>query len=311
MLYKVPYQLVGGVRFYSRREVKDVLAILRVIHNPQSNVDFLRVVKNTPLGKGIGDKSVSELESYAAKLGFSLYDAMNRAVMSQTTDDRRRTTEALGTPQFTLPTAKFRTLLATLEELIASRSELPVVGLIDSLLAKSEYHEALQDGTQEGEERWQNVLELRTVAENYADLPPTEALEQFLEDVALLSDVDSLKEEKDAVTLITLHAAKGLEYPVVFIIGMDEGILPHKRSLDEEAEGKEGAIEEERRLDPDERAFALPGRRASRPGDGPRPWNCVPACVVWRQAQHRTRERPQRRGYPGRAGKHLREGIRR
>jgi DNA helicase-2/ATP-dependent DNA helicase PcrA len=142
-----------------------------------------------------------------------------------------------------LPTARFEQMLGTLEELIASKNELPVVGLLDLLLERTRYEEFVKDGTDEGEERWQNVLELRTQAEKYAELPAPEGLHLFLEDVALMSDADTIKEEKDAITLITLHAAKGLEYPVVFIVGMDEGILPHSRSLEDENQ-----LEEERRL---------------------------------------------------------------
>ena len=246
MLYGIPYQLVGGVRFYSRREVKDVLAVLRVAHNPQSSVDLRRVLENTPLGKGIGSKTIAELESYAARLNVSMYEAMGVALKSQRPKDAEKL--APGTPTFPISTGKFAPLLTAFEEIIASRNELPVVGLLDLLLERTGYQEFLQDGTQEGEERWQNVLELRTVAENYADLPTPEALTRFLEDVALMSDVDSLKEERDAVTLITLHAAKGLEFPVVFIVGMDEGILPHKRALDAEEMGRESDMEEERRL---------------------------------------------------------------
>jgi DNA helicase-2/ATP-dependent DNA helicase PcrA len=246
MLYKVPYQLVGGVRFYSRKEVKDVLSILRVVHNPESNVDLVRMINNTPMGKGIGSKTVAELDEYATRLRVTLYEAMKRAVQ----DSRRDRADALppGTPVFTMPTAKFVPLLSHIEELIASRDDLPVVGLLDLLLSRTGYQEFLQDGTQEGEERWQNVMELRTVAENYADLPLPEQLGSFLEDVALMSDVDTLKEEKDAVTLITLHAAKGLEFPVVFIVGMDEGILPHSRALEAEEAGRDDQMEEERRL---------------------------------------------------------------
>jgi DNA helicase-2/ATP-dependent DNA helicase PcrA len=246
MLYKVPYQLVGGVRFYSRKEVKDVLSILRVVHNPESNVDLVRMIGNTPMGKGIGAKTVSELEIYAAKLGVTMFEAMKRAVQ----DARRDRADNLppGTPVFTLSTARFMPLIANIEELVASRDSLPVVGLLDLLLSKTGYQEFLQDGTDEGEERWQNVMELRTVAENYADMHFSEQLGRFLEDVALMSDVDTLKEEKDAVTLITLHAAKGLEFPVVFIVGMDEGILPHSRALEAEEAGRDDQMEEERRL---------------------------------------------------------------
>ncbi len=246
MLYRVPYQLVGGVRFYSRKEVKDVLSVLRVVHNPASNVDFLRMVNNTPLGKGIGSKTLADLEAYATKLGVSLYEAMHQALK----ESKRGKDEPIepGAPVFTTSTARFVPLLASVAELIASRVDLPVVGLLDLLLAKTGYQEFLQDGTEEGEERWQNVMELRTVAENYAELSVSEQLARFLEDVALMSDVDTLKEEKDAVTLITLHASKGLEFPVVFIVGMDEGILPHSRALEAEEAGKLDSMEEERRL---------------------------------------------------------------
>jgi DNA helicase-2/ATP-dependent DNA helicase PcrA len=241
MFYGVPYQLIGGVRFYSRREVKDVIAILRVVHTPQSNTDFVRMLKNTPVGKGIGAKTLEELEKYATRQGVSFYEAMHKIVQSNKPENRDKEIE--GAPAFSLPSGRFEPLLATLEEMIASRADLPVVGLLDLLLERTRYQEFLKDGTPEGEERWQNVLELRTQAEKYADLPTAEELGKFLEDVSLMSDPDTIREENDAVTLITLHAAKGLEYPVVFIVGMDEGILPHSRSLEDENQ-----MEEERRL---------------------------------------------------------------
>jgi DNA helicase-2/ATP-dependent DNA helicase PcrA len=168
---------------------------------------------------------------------------MHKIVESNKPENRDKTGEGAGAPAFNLPTGRFEPLLATLEEMIASRDELPVVGLLDLLLERTRYQEFLKDGTPEGDERWQNVLELRTQAEKYADLPNSEALGKFLEDVALMSDPDTIREEQDAITLITLHAAKGLEYPVVFIVGMDEGILPHSRSLEDESQ-----MEEERRL---------------------------------------------------------------
>ncbi|MFL5733717.1 MAG: ATP-dependent helicase [Chloroflexia bacterium] len=241
MFYGVPYQLIGGVRFYSRREVKDVISILRVVHTPQSNTDFVRMLKNTPVGKGIGAKTLEELEKYATRQELSFYQAMHKAVQSNKPENRDKAEE--GAPAFNLPTGRFEPLLATLEEMIASRNDLPVVGLLDLLLERTRYEEFLKDGTPEGEERWQNVLELRTQAEKYADVPTGEALGKFLEDVSLMSDPDTIREEQDAITLITLHAAKGLEYPVVFIVGMDEGILPHNRSLEDENQ-----MEEERRL---------------------------------------------------------------
>jgi DNA helicase II / ATP-dependent DNA helicase PcrA len=241
MFYGIPYQLIGGVRFYSRKEIKDVIAILRVVHTPQSNGDFVRVLRNTPVGKGVGAKTLEELEKHATRLGVSLYEAMHRAVQDQKPENKSKLPD--NAPVFGLPTTRFEPVLSTLEELIASKSDLPVVGLLDLLLERTRYEEFLKDGTPEGEERWQNVLELRTQAEKYADLAPAEALHTFLEDVALMSDADTIREEKDAVTLITLHAAKGLEFRVVFIVGMDEGILPHSRSLEDENQ-----MEEERRL---------------------------------------------------------------
>lgn len=246
MQYRVPYQLVGGVRFYSRKEVKDVLSVLRVVNNPSSNVDFVRMINNTPLGKGIGTKTLADLETYANKLEVPMFEAMHQAVK----DNKRGKEDTIepGTPLFTSNTTRFVPLLSSIEELIASKNDLPVVGLLDLLLAKTGYQEFIQDGTEEGEERWQNVMELRTVAENYAEIHVTEQLNRLLEDVALMSDQDTIKEEKDAVTLITLHASKGLEYPVVFIVGMDENILPHSRAVEAEEAGKLDSMEEERRL---------------------------------------------------------------
>jgi DNA helicase-2/ATP-dependent DNA helicase PcrA len=203
LTYRVPYQLVGGVRFSSRKEVKDVLSVLRVVNNPASNVDFLRMVNNTPLGKGIGNKTLADLEVYANKLEVSLFEARHQAVKDNTRG--KEDTLAPGTPVFSANTARFVPLLASIEELIASREDLPVVGLLDLLLAKTGYQEFLQDGTEEGEERWQNVMELRTVAENYAEFPASEQLNRLLEDVALMSDQDMIKDEKDAVTLIRTY----------------------------------------------------------------------------------------------------------
>src|SRR5207244_4957083 len=119
MFYGVPYQLIGGVRFYSRKEVKDVIAILRVVHTPQSNTDFVRMLKNTPVGKGIGAKTLEELEKYAAKQGLSLFEAMHKIVEGNKPENRDKADEEV--PAFNLPTGRFAPLLATLEEMIASR----------------------------------------------------------------------------------------------------------------------------------------------------------------------------------------------
>ena len=130
-----------------------------------------------------------------------------------------------------------------LEELIQARGELNLLELLDQVLEQSGYSRHVRDGTEEGDTRWENIMELRTVARDHADLPVATALSTFLENVALVSDVDNLDEAVDAPTLLTLHAAKGLEFPVVFIVGMEERLFPHSRSMEDREQ-----MEEERRL---------------------------------------------------------------
>ena len=233
--YNVPYQMVGGVRFYSRKEIKDVLALLRLIQNPFDSVAFARAINNTPLGKGIGAKTLSDLDKAAAARGVPVYTVLQ--LMEEGEQD------AGGGPALGVPTARLLPVLRTLNSFIAVREELNLPDLLDKVLEDTRLGDFLQDGSDEGLERWQNVMELRTQAGNYAELPPPEGLARFLEDVALISDLDNIQEEKDAVTLITLHAAKGLEFPTVFMVGMEEGLLPHSRSMDSLHE-----LEEERRL---------------------------------------------------------------
>ncbi|HEX6816860.1 MAG TPA: UvrD-helicase domain-containing protein [Ktedonobacterales bacterium] len=234
----VPYVVVGSKKFYERKEIKDVLAYLRLVANPQDNVSLKRII-NVPTRK-IGEKTVGELERWAQSQGVSLGDALPHVA--------EHPTLAAG-PKKAL--AAFSALVTNLRQ---QARELPLPGLIDHLLISSGYAQELRDGTEEGEERWHNVLELRRVAEDFAAIEPDIALDLFLENVALVSGAETTQtgeggtladEEhlKDAVTLITLHAAKGLEYPVVFIAGLEEGILPHSRSLESQQE-----LEEERRL---------------------------------------------------------------
>jgi DNA helicase-2/ATP-dependent DNA helicase PcrA len=223
----LPYRLVGATRFYARREVKDLIAFLRLIHNPAEGVSMARVINVPP--RAIGRKTVAVLEGAARTRGVSIYEVL-KAIQLPEEDG-----PALGT-------RAQRALAAFLEMLegwIAARAELTVVQLIDRALEDTNYADYLRDGTEEGEERWANVLELRNVAGEYADLTLTD----FLADVALVSDVDSLGDEVNAPTLLTLHSAKGLEFPVVFITGLEEGMLPHSRSLDDPDQ-----MAEERRL---------------------------------------------------------------
>ncbi len=225
------YKLVAGTRFYERREVKDIIAYLRLIQNPDDSVSLLRII-NVP-GRGVGKQTLAKLSSLAGSLGVSQYEALRRL-------DELKDSE---NPPFSSQTT--RALLGfvdIMEEFTARRRELGVVELLDLVVKRSGYQEYLA-AQPDGEERWDNILELRTVAQQYRDIPPPEGLTAFLEGVTLVSDVDGLDETVDAVTLITLHQAKGLEFPVVFIVGVEEGILPHIRSFDDP-----GQMEEERRL---------------------------------------------------------------
>ena len=210
--FGLAYQVVGGVSFYQRREVKDVLAYLRLLRNPRDSVAFGRVVNVPP--RGIGAKTQAALRDS---------DAL--------ADLPQRQRAAL---------ASFDRIVADVRAALADR-DLP--GVVDLLIERSGYGQYLRDGTEEGEERFANVLELRSLAEEFLRLPREEQLAAFLEEVALVSDQDEYQEERPAATLITLHAVKGLEFPIVFLTGMEEGVFPHARSLDDERQ-----LEEERRL---------------------------------------------------------------
>ena len=233
MREQIRYRLVGGTRFYERREVKDIIAYMRLIQNPHDSVAFARVV-NVP-ARGIGQKTLEELRRWADGLSLPLYAAL------QVLGDERE-------PQpHRLATRAVTSLLAFLElinGLIDEARTATVEALMASVLKKTNYREyLLADFEEDGEERWENVQQLLALAAEYEGLAPEAALPQLLEDVALVSPGDELEEELDAVTLITLHAAKGLEFPIVFIVGMEEGVLPHIRSFDDPAQ-----MEEERRL---------------------------------------------------------------
>ncbi len=225
--FAMPYQVVGGVRFYERREVKDVLAYLRLLENAYDQVALSRVINVPP--RGIGSKTQEELLLWARANDWRPADALLRAAEIATVAQRQ---------QHQL--ASFGRLLA---ELRADAGALPLQALVDRVVDACGLDRYLRDGTEEGEERWANVLELRTIATEYDELPVEEQLPRFLEEVALVSDVDSYREGAPAVTLITLHAVKGLEFRVVFLTGMEEGVFPHQRSMESEEE-----LEEERRL---------------------------------------------------------------
>jgi DNA helicase-2/ATP-dependent DNA helicase PcrA len=230
--YGTPYKLVAGTRFYERREVKDIIAYLRLIQNPVDSVSLLRII-NVPQ-RGIGQQSLDELSRWAGSQGVTEYRALQLLAESKATGAElpfsSRTVKSL---------AGFAVMI---ENLIEKSRELNTVALFDLLVENIGYKKYLES-LPDGEERWENILELRGVAQDYRDLSPQEGLAAFLESVALVSDVDSLVEKSDTVTLITLHQAKGLEFPVVFIVGMEDGILPHFKSIDDPTQ-----LEEERRL---------------------------------------------------------------
>ncbi|MBE9507267.1 MAG: UvrD-helicase domain-containing protein [Chloroflexi bacterium] len=217
----LPYRLVGATRFYARREIKDLIAFLRLIHNPTEGVSMARVINVPP--RSIGKKTVTALDDAAQERGVSVYETL-KEIPGELGGRAQRALAAF---------------LEMLERWIAAREQLTTAQLIDRVLEDTGYADYLRDGTEEGEDRWANVLELRNVAADYDDMTLTD----FLADVALVSDVDNLSEEVDAPTLMTLHSAKGLEFPVVFITGLEEGILPHSRSFDDAEQ-----MAEERRL---------------------------------------------------------------
>lgn len=219
----IPYRIVGGQRFYDRKEIKDLLAYLRLIFQPEDRISFERVV-NIP-ARGVGAKSLQGFFKWQVSEGITLLEALQRAN--------------------TCPgvTAKARASLMEVGDILASlrltMEDVPVAGLIDSLLRRIGYLKYLDDGSPQGEARQENVKELLSVAQEYEAI----GLAGFLEEVALVSDLDSANFDGDAVTLMTLHAAKGLEFQVVFMCGLEESIFPHSRALYDPNE-----MEEERRL---------------------------------------------------------------
>jgi DNA helicase-2/ATP-dependent DNA helicase PcrA len=241
--YGIRYQLVGGTRFYQRREVKDALAYLRILRNDSDQVSFERIL-NVP-ARGIGEKSLDELRVEAAggrtitPEGAADPAAPEPSYWKAVLSAADGSIAALG-PRARTALGGFAVLVSRLRTRIGVLS-LPE--LLDAVLEESGYRAMLADGSEEGEERWANLLELRSVTTRYDDLSPDDALDRFLEETALVADQDSYEVGADAVTLITLHAAKGLEFPVVFIGGLEEGVFPHSRSLDDEKQ-----LEEERRL---------------------------------------------------------------
>ena len=235
--YDVPYLLVGSVRFYQRQEIKDLVCYLRLIANHNDDVSFRRIV-NVPT-RGIGQRTMNELTRLAWDHGTSLYDAI---------DETAEMLERPGNYVAPLPARSIRALQdfkAMIDDLTDKSAEFEPAALIDAVLKRSGYGDYIESDAERGEERLENIRELQSVAKDFLDLGEEDLLTAFLERVSLVSDADNVGESADAVTLITLHQAKGLEFPVVFIAGMEEGMMPHMRSIDS---GDPAEIEEERRL---------------------------------------------------------------
>jgi DNA helicase-2/ATP-dependent DNA helicase PcrA len=234
----VRYRIVGGTRFYDRREVRDLLAYLRLVQNESDSMAFQRVA-NVP-ARGIGPRTIETVLAAASELGVSPLAVAARVA-------RGDSDAAL--PQ---PRADIRRALGGFVEVVdglqRARDALHVAGLLEAILAATRYRDELtrleDDDPARAEARWENVQELLAVATQYEELEEGASLSSFLEEVALVADVDDPDSEvPDAVTLTTLHAAKGLEYPIVFLAGLEEGVLPHLRALDDPPQ-----LEEERRL---------------------------------------------------------------
>ena len=221
--YGVPYRLVGGTRFYDRKEIKDILAYLRLVYQPADRASFMRIV-NTPT-RGLGATSVAKFLDWHDAQPLSIVECLRNAdLCASVTPKARKAFVSLG---------EALTRLSEIQETTA----LPE--FIELVIKRIRYLDFLDDGTAQAEDRQENVRELVSDARERGDIE----LSTYLEDVALISDLDSVKADEEAVTLMTLHAAKGLEFPVVFMIGMEESIFPHSRALYEVSE-----MEEERRL---------------------------------------------------------------
>lgn len=228
--YRIPYKIVGGVRFYERREVKDIIGYLRVIQNPYDGVSMRRII-NVP-ARAIGVSTIEKLSAFAARTGIAFWDACRRVHEIEVSARTRASVTAF---------------VKTLEYLISKHETQSVSDLLQNIIDTTEYVDILKrDKSPDAISRVENIGELLSVAgefEAQASDDADRSLTAFLENVALVSDVDSLDGNADSVTLMTLHAAKGLEFPVVLITGLEEGIFPHLRSL-----GSQTDLEEERRL---------------------------------------------------------------
>ena len=224
----IPYKMVGGTKFYSRMEIKDLMSYLKVIQNPSDDISFQRII-NVPK-RGIGEKTIDKLRAHAEELNSSIYDAI-------------RDSDFLGIPAKTV--TKLMTLLAVLDNLKEKSKYMTMTDLVDEVLADTGYHDMLSsDKTLEARSRLENLEEFKTVTKEFDNEFPIsdDNLFNFLSDMALISDQDG-KDDVTGVTMMTMHASKGLEFKVIFVVGLEEGIFPSRRVQFDDQE-----LEEERRL---------------------------------------------------------------
>lgn len=222
----VPYKIIGGLKFYERKEIKDTIAYLRLIQNPSDNLSLTRII-NEPK-RGIGKTSLDNVQQIAVQSETSMYDVIKRA-------------DEFGLNRVFVNSREF---VSQIEELRAKKDNIKISDLIKETLNKTGYTKALEDeDTTEAETRLENIEEFLTVAMEFEEQMAENSLEEFLEGITLSSDLDNADNQEDSVTLMTLHSAKGLEFPVVFLVGMEEGIFPGYKSIGEPKE-----LEEERRL---------------------------------------------------------------
>ena len=222
----IPYKMIGGLKFYERKEIKDVIAYLRLIHNQADNLSLGRII-NEPK-RGIGQTSMEKIEAIAETNGISMYEVIKHA-------------EQYGLNKVFINSREF---INTIEDLSSKKDEMLISELTKEVLNKTGYMKALElENTAQAESRIENLNEFLTVAMEFEEENAENSLAEFLESITLSSDIDGMEDKEDSVTLMTLHSAKGLEFPVVFLVGMEEGLFPSYRSIGEQRE-----LEEERRL---------------------------------------------------------------
>ena len=229
------YRLVGGTRFYQRKEIKDLAAYLRLLYNQQDDVNLSRIINVPP--RGIGAKSIQQLGEWAAHREVTMYEGMREIAAAYAAK------QPCPAPLPTRAVTSVAKFVEAIDRLTVLSQEVEIVKLVDLVLEESGLRKHIQDSDDRPEERWENVLGFRAIAQEFNAETPPDGLGTLLERTALVSQVDEYEEAEDSLTLITLHQAKGLEFRVVFIVGLEEGLLPHSRSMDSEDQ-----LEEERRL---------------------------------------------------------------